>query len=305
MSTNNNNDTGRDNHHHSPSHIAMTGHDFSPEDLQDLLGGVLGDPHPGDSSADLHSLGGAHSDLGDDKAVARTERKRSREKQRRCDVNRQFSELTAVLRRIEAEAEELRAPTLYSPNNRADLIARTASLLNQLHESNKRRKQEITQLQEELQQTKKAGEETAAKLKESMMTPQNMGGNKMLMMVPMMIGGDGGATPANMGAFGGGQGMSFMMPPPPEQQSRTSVASYAQSLAPSSDQATAAGAMQGHPWGMMPPWMMQHMVMPPSFMGGAASTVTTTSPNGANVGGDQKAASDSSAPVGSNLAHCA
>merc|ERR1712005_87894 len=41
------------------------------------------------------------------KSQARSERKRSREKQRRTDVNKQFGELTEVLKRIEAEEQQL------------------------------------------------------------------------------------------------------------------------------------------------------------------------------------------------------
>lgn len=288
MSTNNHD--GADSN--SPSHIAMTGHYFSAEDIQDLLGGVLGE-HPGGS--DAHSLGGG-GDSSDHKALARTERKRSREKQRRSEVNKRFTELTDVLRRIEGEVEETRAlaPILYSPNNRADLIARTVSLLNSLHESNKRRKQEISSLQEDLQQAKKAGEDTAAKLKESMMAPQNVGGNKVLMMVPMMIGGDNGATPA-MG-WGAGQGaMPFMMPNVAAANSEPQRSTYTQ--APTATPDVAAAAMVANPWGMMPPWMMQHMVMPTAMAAVATSSSTAN--------GDQKAASDDSAAAGSNLAHCA
>jgi hypothetical protein len=41
-----------------------------------------------------------------------------------------------------------------------------------------------------LEAAKQAGEDTAAKLKEQMTAPVNMGSNRVMMMVPMMIGGD-------------------------------------------------------------------------------------------------------------------
>lgn len=105
------------------------------------------------------------------KAQARSERKRSREKQRRSDVNKQFSDLTEVLQRIETEeAEEDHSVVrlAFSPTNRVDLIARTITHLERLNASNKRRKAEIESLQQQLAHAKKAGEDTAAKLKEVM-----------------------------------------------------------------------------------------------------------------------------------------
>ena len=272
----------------SPSQIALTGHDFSPEDIQDLLGGVLMHPH--------HH----HADDGvrEEKAQARTERKRSREKQRRSDVNKQFEQLTTVLQRIEGETHSAAAAASYAvisnssaPSNRADLIARTVGLLNSLHESNKRSKVELQECREQLERAQKAGEETAAKLKESMMAPQNVGGNKVIMMVPMMIGGspggEGGGAPA---------GMPFMP----------------------TDQATAAmpwmHAMNGAAAAM--PWMNQHAMM----MQGAAAMqapmfpppmATAAGAAGATENGSQKKeskkqpASNGNGAVGSNLAHCA
>lgn len=151
--------------------------------------------HMSSDAAELCTL--RMSEDGDDgKGVDRTERKRCREKQRRVDTNKQFSELTACLRQVESEfdSEELRSaalPSVFSPSNRADLLARTAALMNALHQCCKRRKVEVETLRVDLENAKKAGEEAAAKLKENIMAPQNMGGNKVMMMVPMMIGGDG------------------------------------------------------------------------------------------------------------------
>ena len=135
----------------------------------------------------------------DAKAHARSERKRSREKQRRSDVNKQFNDLTQLLQKIDAEdaaaaaaeaaaaasntGEELgscdaksssaaaASRITFNPSNRVDLISRTILQLERLHEANKRRKSEIASLQQQLEVAKKAGEDTAAKLKEAMLAP--------------------------------------------------------------------------------------------------------------------------------------
>jgi hypothetical protein len=223
------------NNCHQSSYLSLADHDFSPEDLNALLGGVLDHhdescPTPfhqeslssnvasgpsssrgctplGNSKASDHAqkfgteiveVGSSRlsEDGDDDKVVDRTERKRYREKQRRVDVNKQFVELTACLRQVESEfdSEELRSaalPSVFSPSNRADLLARTVALMNALHQCCKRRKTEVDTLKADLENAKKAGEEAAAKLKESIMAPQNVGGNRVMMMVPMMIGNDG------------------------------------------------------------------------------------------------------------------
>jgi hypothetical protein len=282
MSTNNVGDGNHGNHEvsSSPGYLVMAGPAFSAQDLQELLG--LDDENPGALSNYPFSESGS----GEDKAVARTERKRSREKQRRCDVNRQFTDLTTALRVIEAESEEFRSIAPYVPSNRAELIARTVVLVNQLHESNKRRKTQIADLEEQLAQSKKAGEETAEKLKETALGPQTVGAGCRMVMIPMMLGMDGSATPAtgNMAAYG--QGMQFMMPMPAPVPEPARAAPMAE---------TGTNVVTQTPWGMLPPWMMQHVLIPPS---GDASTAGTSR--------DQKKASDSSAaPIGSNLAHCA
>ena len=263
----------------SPHHLGMDGTDFSPEDLHHILGAVAGDTSAHHfteslSHSDLHSLQDAAAFPGDaEKApadCARTERKRSREKQRRFDVNKQFTELTATVRQIEMETEEYRVPTMYSPNNRADLIARTVALLQALHTMNQKKQKEMLELQEELQRAKLAGEEAAQKLKESMMAPQNVGNNKVIMMVPMMMNSENG---------GGAAAPSPYIPPFP---------------AASSDPAA---------WGVMPPWMMQHMVMPPPQVLVPPAPPTS----GPTSNGEPKVASTAtdSSIVGSNLAHCA
>jgi hypothetical protein len=191
----------------SPTHFSLAG-TFSPEDIQELLVAMSGESHADLSlSARLRSssmgepgsmLGvhgdeskaefgtsdgdGAGSGFGEmeeedgEKAQARSERKRSREKKRRSDVNKQFGELTQVLKKIESEessGDELVASRLSFPSatNRVDLIARTIAHLESLHRSNKRRKLENESLQKQLEEAKKAGEETAAKLKEACFNP--------------------------------------------------------------------------------------------------------------------------------------
>lgn len=292
----------------SPNHIGMDGGDFSPEDLQHILGAVVGDSHnvghhftESLSHSDLHSLNDASFPVGhmsgEEKApsdCARTERKRSREKQRRFDVNKQFTELTATVRQIEMETEEYRVPTMYSPNNRADLIARTVALLQALHGMNQKKQKDINELQEELQRAKLAGEETALKLKESMMAPQNVGNNKVIMMVPMMMNSDGTATAAMNPTAA-----PTAFPPMPFPGG-----------VPAADAATPP-----NPWGVMPPWMMQHMMMPQAALMmppappivGVSNTSSTASSSSSS--GESKVAPNGSAAdgnvVGSNLAHCA
>jgi hypothetical protein len=172
------------NHHHihHRTYIGdahMGDHNFGEEEDEEEQLGTGG----GGSSV------GSNGDIGRkiDSTLLRTERKRSREKQRRHDVNKQFTDLTSTVRQIEADTEEYRVSTMYSPNNRADLIARTVALLQALHSLNEKKALEIQHLQDELQRSKQAGEETAAKLKESLMQPQHLGNNNVLMMVPMMM----------------------------------------------------------------------------------------------------------------------
>lgn len=138
-------------------------------------------------------------------AQSRSERKRSREKQRRMDVNKQFSNLTGVLQRIGNEENKEAAGgedeslssliTSFNPSNRIDLISRTVACLERLHESNKKQKLEIKEQKKELEEVKKAGEKTAAKLKEAEASQKlaciNQG--KMMMMMPVMMSGGNGA----------------------------------------------------------------------------------------------------------------
>ena len=174
----------------SPAHFGFAGN-FSAEDIQELLGAMASDHHHhsrtltsvntsinGNTSSN-YSVGIKRSlenvnedDCGsDDKAQARSERKRYREKQRRSDVNKQFTDLTQILRQIEAEESEedpSKARLTFNPTNRVDLIARTIIHLERLRELHKKKKCEVENLQIQLENAKKAGEETAAKLKEVM-----------------------------------------------------------------------------------------------------------------------------------------
>ena len=122
----------------------------------------------------------------DDEAQVRSERKRSREKQRRNDVNKQFAELTEILKRIEREEQEIgRRDDSYGslstmmaiaastgPTNRVDLIARTIVHLERLNRTAKKQKLEFNNLREQLENTKKSGEDMAEKLKDVMFNQQ-------------------------------------------------------------------------------------------------------------------------------------
>lgn len=203
----------------SPSHYGFTG-TFLSEDLHELLGAIREEHEvatagvfPGSYSANsVASLSNSlsheptnHSNLNHGgstspslpvesvKAQARSERKRSRERQRRSDVNKQFSDLTELLRKIEAEDQASEAANSeiathtaavsssssrfsFSPANRVDLIAKTITVLERLHATSQKRKRTVVELQEELERTKKAGEDAAARLKQ-VGTMYSVGGN--------------------------------------------------------------------------------------------------------------------------------
>lgn len=244
--------------------------EFSEEDLETFLGGVLSQQNeggsstagassteevdkitkaaPGLESATTKNEDDDNSITEEQKTAVRIERKRCREKQRRSDVNRQFNELTSTLRTIESESTDWARHTFTSNTNRADLIARSIYILNAIHEANESRKRRIVELEQDLEQSKKAGEEAAAKLKEQMMAPQQMGGGKMVMMVPMMI---GGGDASGQTAMPYGQ-MPFYMPQlPGPVPTMPNMA-----MAPSD-----ASAMP-----QMPPYMMHHVMTPPQRM---------------------------------------
>ena len=111
------------------------------------------------------------------RAQSRSERKRSREKQRRSDVNKQFNDLTNVLSKIESEDVTAlgigRLPLPAGGNtNRVELIARTITVLERIHDTNKKRKQEMQELVKQLEETKKIAEDTATRLKEATLYQQ-------------------------------------------------------------------------------------------------------------------------------------
>lgn len=112
-------------------------------------------------ASSAHSLTGSdnldNTDLSEDvKTQIRSERKRTREKQRRSDVNAQFAALTELLKRVEgydldsdvSDDEDdscKKKPKLSTsvtvvnatPSNRVDLIARTISIMDRLHKVNR------------------------------------------------------------------------------------------------------------------------------------------------------------------------
>jgi len=171
----------------------------------------------------------ANSELGvspEARAHARSERKRTREKQRRSDVNAQFASLTALLRKIEqedlaadtaelrgsgsrgsgAELEERKSTLGFlntigrtgCPTNRADLIAMTICVLERLHAQNGRIRKDRSELQRELEESKKKSEDLARKHKQAEAAAHQaaLGAahqaaipkqEQVMMMVPMMV----------------------------------------------------------------------------------------------------------------------
>lgn len=134
------------------------------------------------------------------KARIRSERKRSREKQRRSDVNTQFSDLTALLKKIEAEDVQndesrqafMELTTSSNNMNRVDLIGKTISVLGRIHNDNRKRRLAIEELTEELKVTKKRADEATGKLQLQQAQPsQNKKSDPVMMMVPMMVRPDG------------------------------------------------------------------------------------------------------------------
>jgi len=177
--------------------------------------------HHGGSSS--QESGAAIAEVEDDaKAQARSERKRSREKQRRSDVNKQFADLADIIRKIETEDASTRfvgsatsnglpLASRTGPTNRVDLMARTIHMLEQLHSTNKKHKSQRSSLEKQLEEMKKVAEDTAARLKEA--TSYQQGPQKqVVMMVPMMMtpSADGRVSQMPTGAPPG----AFMQPQP-------------------------------------------------------------------------------------------
>lgn len=139
---------------------------FSEEEIHDILGAMNSQEYHEDGTDPISS---------DCRAKARSERKRSREKQRREDVNKHFGDLSQLLRHIESEDEEGSKwipVTTVGPTNRVDLIARTIVVLERIHKVSTERKQEILDLNKQLEDMKKIAEDTAARLKEATMFQQ-------------------------------------------------------------------------------------------------------------------------------------
>lgn len=157
----------------SPSTCPLGGH-FSDEDIQELLGAMDHPHHPEEEQFVSETPG----DMVDDeaRAQARVERKRTRERQRRSDVNKQFADLTALLRRIETEDLDddvtLSIIPLGGPSNRVDLIARTIAVLERMHDMSNKRKREVIDLNKQLDVMTKMAEDTAARLKEATLYQQ-------------------------------------------------------------------------------------------------------------------------------------
>jgi hypothetical protein len=193
-----------------------------------LSGERRGQPQAPAPSSAGKAANGNNNDIDEgSKNQVRSERKRSREKQRRTDVNKQFGELTEVLKRIESEEQHLQqeraareearegGPTSsngssissslhqsssarmilppFSPTNRVDLIARTIAHLERLSHVTKKQVQELQNLEEQLKTAQKAGEDMAQKLKEAVFNQQQQG---VGMMMNGMMGMNGGANPA-------------------------------------------------------------------------------------------------------------
>jgi len=129
------------------------------------------------------------------KALARSERKRTREKKRRCDVNAQFADLTTLLRRVEEEDENEdddveKRVTSSNPTNRVDLIARTIYMMERIHEGNIKRRKKMSKLQQDIMDVEKR-----AKVAEDKLQKQKLDGKQqMMMMFPMMVPSPGGSS---------------------------------------------------------------------------------------------------------------
>lgn len=149
-----------------------------------------------------------------EKVKLRSERKKFREKQRRSDVNSQFAELTALLKKIETEDAAQdddedgtksfypELTTLSSNMNRVDLIGKTIAVLSRIHNENGKKTIKIEELSEELKATKLRVDDANMKLQQQQQFQQPFGkkssDSQVMMMVPMMVRPDGGAQPMVM-----------------------------------------------------------------------------------------------------------
>lgn len=166
--------------HSSPSLMAYPS-TFSEEEIHDILGAMNSHHDCSHEEHGTHNDGSHHDSIdgtgisADSRAQARSERKRSREKQRREDVNKYFGDLTQLLRKVEADDDDgskwIPIPTV-GPTNRVDLISRTIVVLERVHKVSMQRKQEIEDLNKQLEDMKKIAEDTTARLKEATMYQQ-------------------------------------------------------------------------------------------------------------------------------------
>jgi len=198
--------------------------------------------------------------------------------------------------------------TTMSYTNRAELIGRTMFWLNTLQSQSKQRKKQVADLQTQVDNAKKAGEETAAKLKEAMMTPQAIGNNQSLMMVPMMIPGSnpnvpGGVTPSAPAGANAPQAAQFMPPwmpspfmgfqpqvqgptPSPAAQPGaavptkpgTTATEQQQSQAPAMAMVQPQAQQAATPWGVMPQAAMPWGMMPQQAAVAAAAAMGVMQP---------------------------
>merc|ERR1712183_1163280 len=151
----------------------------------------------------------------EEKGGDRAERKRCREKQRRLDINYQFSELTTLLQKIDAEDEnDCENPrkrfkfSSSSPMNRIDLIAKTISIISRIHSENRKMKVSITETEAEITGLKKKTTEAKENMNKS---------GQMVMMVPMMMP-NGSQTPGMSQAAFMQQAAPFMQQAAPFMQ---------------------------------------------------------------------------------------
>lgn len=177
-------------------------------DIFDILGNDSAPHHSGEAatdpsplSSDSSSDGGADplrsahraAETADEKVQARMERKRRREKQNRSDIKSQFADLSAMLKKVQGEEdsddEGEKVTMVNSPTNRVDLIAKTISVLNQMHQENCKRRRVIVDLKKELGEVKRQVEEKKREHEGTQVKTHEQ--NQVMMMVPMMIGPDG------------------------------------------------------------------------------------------------------------------
>jgi hypothetical protein len=243
-----------------PYHPGMTG--FSADDISDLLGSVFDTTtipqQQSMTAAPPVYYHAAQQQPAVPCAQHRSERKRSREKQRRTDINRQFQELTSTMKLIELtdqrerygnvgneaegdveeESPESLLSTAQQQQNRVELIAKANVWLRRYHQERLNDKDSIRDLQDRLTEAVKAGEETAAKLKEAMHSQKFMAPpppmyqpqqqqQPMMMMVPVQMmptpsGTDAAAAPTAAAP------MAYFMPPAPTQSTDATAATPAQ-----------------------------------------------------------------------------